>query len=190
MRPSPIRAPGRSVVTTCSAASSLNTWPTGTARTRRPAWMAPRAGKFGSIVSRGAAVGELFGGKSLSQEWKDWIAAERGEALRLRDRLQAIPPVSPRRAAYVACAHQTAFPRVSPDGTVAFLATDEGRNRGVSMSPILMRAASADCPGRRRDDSRGRARPLDLCLKSSWWITPACSATSTGSRVRRVRSAG
>ena len=46
-----------------------------------PAWMAQRAGSFASIVSRGAGAGELFGGRSLSEEWNAWIAAERDEAV-------------------------------------------------------------------------------------------------------------
>jgi hypothetical protein len=93
-----------------------------------PAWMARRAGSFRSIVSRGAGVGELFGGNSLSQEWNDWIATERDEALRLRDRLRADPPGLAETTRVCEFAHYTAFPRVSPDGSaVAFLATDEGR---------------------------------------------------------------
>ena len=93
-----------------------------------PAWMARRAGSFRSIVSRGAGVGDLFGGKSLSQEWKDWIAAERDEALRLRDRLRARPPGLAETTRVCDVAHYAAFPRVSPDGSrIAFLATDEGR---------------------------------------------------------------
>jgi Tol biopolymer transport system component len=93
-----------------------------------PAWMARRAGSFGSIVSRGAGVGELFGGKSLSREWKDWIAAERDDALKLRDRLRASPPGLANTTRVCDVAHYTSFPRVSPDGSrIAFLATDEGR---------------------------------------------------------------
>ena len=93
-----------------------------------PAWMARRAGSFMSIVSRGAAVSELFGGKSLSEEWKAWIASERDEALRLRDRLQAESPGLAKTTPLCDVAHFTAFPRVSPDGSrMAFLATDEGR---------------------------------------------------------------
>jgi len=93
-----------------------------------PAWMARRAGSFGSIVSRGAGVGELFGGKSLSREWKDWIAAERDDALELRDRLRSSPPGLADTTRVCDTAHYTAFPRVSPDGSrIAFLATDEGR---------------------------------------------------------------
>jgi len=93
-----------------------------------PAWMARRAGSFTSILSRGAAVGELFGGKSLSEEWKDWIASERADALRLRDRLRAESPGLAETVRMCDVAHFTAFPRVSPDGSrIAFLATDEGR---------------------------------------------------------------
>jgi hypothetical protein len=93
-----------------------------------PSWMARRAGSFGSIVSRGAGVGELFGGKSLSREWKDWIAAERDDALKLRDRLRASPPGLANTTRVCDVAHYTSFPRVSPDGSrIAFLATDEGR---------------------------------------------------------------
>ena len=93
-----------------------------------PAWMARRAGSFGSIVSRGAGVGDLFGGKSLSQEWRDWIAAERDDALRLRDRLRSGSPGVAETTRVCDVAHFTSFPRVSPDGTrIAFLANDEGR---------------------------------------------------------------
>ena len=93
-----------------------------------PAWMARRAGSFGSIFSRGAGVGELFGGRSLTQEWDGWIAAERDEALRLRDRLQATAPGLAITTRLCDVAHNTSFPRISPDGlAVAFLATDEGR---------------------------------------------------------------
>jgi len=91
-------------------------------------WMTRRAGTFGSIVSRGAGAGELFGGKNLSQVWNDWITAERGEALRMRDRLRAEAPGLAETRRLCDVAHYAAFPRVSPDGsTVAFLSTDEGR---------------------------------------------------------------
>ena len=93
-----------------------------------PAWMARRAGSFGSIFSRGAGVGDLFGGNSLSQEWRDWIAAERDDALRLRDRLRAGAPGLAETTRVCDVAHFMSFPRVSPDGTrIAFLANDEGR---------------------------------------------------------------
>ncbi len=93
-----------------------------------PTWMARRAGSFLSIFSRGAGVGDLFGGRSLTQEWNDWIAAERDEALRLRDRLQATAPGLAITTRLCDVAHNTSFPRISPDGSsVAFLATDEGR---------------------------------------------------------------
>jgi hypothetical protein len=54
--------------------------------------MARRAGSFASIVSRGQVVGDLFGGRSLAEEWNDWIAGQRREAMRLRDQLQASAP--------------------------------------------------------------------------------------------------
>jgi Tol biopolymer transport system component len=93
-----------------------------------PAWMARRAGSFGSIVSRGAGTGELFGGKSLSQEWNDWITAERAEAVRMRDQRQANGPGLAATTRLCDVAFSTSFPRVSPDGaTIAFLSTDEGR---------------------------------------------------------------
>jgi hypothetical protein len=93
-----------------------------------PTWMARRAGSFRSIVSRGAGVGDLFGGKSLSQEWRAWIAAERDEAMQLRDRLRATPPGLAETRRVCDLAHFTAFPRASPEGSrIAFVATDEGR---------------------------------------------------------------
>ncbi|HEV8397358.1 MAG TPA: hypothetical protein VGQ37_23905 [Vicinamibacterales bacterium] len=93
-----------------------------------PSWMAQRAGSFASIVSRGTSVGERFGGRSLSQEWNAWIASERDEALRLRDRLRAAPPGLASTTRVCEAANYTAFPRVSPDGSrIAFLWTDEGR---------------------------------------------------------------
>lgn len=93
-----------------------------------PAWMGHRSGSFATIFSRGAATGDLFGGNSLSQEWNDWIAGARDEALHSRDRLQASAPglATTRRLCDVA--HATSFPRASPGGaTLAFLSTDEGR---------------------------------------------------------------
>ena len=96
--------------------------------TALPAWMARRAGSFGSIVSRGAGVGDAFGGRSLSQEWNDWIAGQRREAFRLRDQLQASAPGLAATGRLCGVAHETSFPRASPDGSVlAFLSTDEGR---------------------------------------------------------------
>jgi hypothetical protein len=93
-----------------------------------PAWMARRAGSFGPIFSRGAGAGELFGGKSLSQAWADWIAGAREEARQLRDRLQASPPGLATSRRLCGVANSTSYPRVSPDGsTVAFLYSDEGR---------------------------------------------------------------
>ena len=93
-----------------------------------PAWMARRAGSFGSIVSRGAGVGELFGGRSFAQEWKDWIAGQRSDALRLRDELRASAPGLAETVRLCGVAHQTSFPRASPDGSaLAFFSSDEGR---------------------------------------------------------------
>jgi len=93
-----------------------------------PRWMARRAGSFRSVFSRGAGVGDLFGGRSLSQEWRDWIATERDDAMRLGDRLRADPPGLAETKRVCDVAHYTAFPRVSPDGSrIAYLATDEGR---------------------------------------------------------------
>jgi hypothetical protein len=101
-------------------------------------WMARRAGSFRSIVSRGAGVGEFFGGRSLSQEWEDWIASERSEALRLRDELRASAPGLSEATRLCDVAHQTSFPRVSPDGSsIAFLSTDEGRKpRGLYVADL------------------------------------------------------
>lgn len=93
-----------------------------------PSWMARRAGSLGSIVSHGAGVGDLFGGNSLSQEWRHWIESERDKALQLREDLRNRPPGLTPTTALCDIAHFSAFPRVSPDGTrVAFLTTDEGR---------------------------------------------------------------
>ena len=93
-----------------------------------PVWMARRAGSFRSILSRGAGVGEAFGGRSLTQEWNDWIDSERTEALRLRDQLRTSAPGLAETTRVCDVAHQTSFPRVSPDGSaIAFLSTDEGR---------------------------------------------------------------
>jgi hypothetical protein len=93
-----------------------------------PAWMAQRAGSFASIVSRGAGTGGLFGGRTLSQEWTDWIASERAETMRLVDRLQTTAPGLAVTTRVCDVAHNTSFPRVSPDGSrIAFLSTDQGR---------------------------------------------------------------
>jgi len=93
-----------------------------------PSWMAHRAGSFATIVSRGAGVGERFGGRSLSQEWNAWIASEREDALRLREQLRDAPPGLASTTRVCDVGHATSFPRVSPDGArLAFLSTDEGR---------------------------------------------------------------
>ena len=93
-----------------------------------PMWMARRAGSFATIVSRGAAAGELFGGRNLSQEWHEWIAGERQETTRLLDRLQADAPGLAVTTRVCDVAHNTSFPRISPDGSrIAFLSTDQGR---------------------------------------------------------------
>ena len=93
-----------------------------------PAWMAQRAGSFASILSRGAGTGELFGGRSLSEEWNAWIAAERDEAVRLTERLRSTAPGLAVTRRLCEVAHSTSFPRASPDGSrMAFLSTDEGR---------------------------------------------------------------
>lgn len=93
-----------------------------------PAWMERRAGSVGSIVSRGAAIGPLFGGMRLSDLWTAWIAEEYEGATRLRERLAATAPGLTPASRICGVAHATSFPRVSPDGSrVAFLTTDEGR---------------------------------------------------------------
>ena len=109
-----------------------------------PQWMARRGGSFRSVLSRGAGASDLFG-RSLSQEWEVWIAAERKEAVRLRERLRADPPglAATRRVCDVA--HLAASPRVSPDGSrIAFLATDEGRR------PLGLYVADLETCGARR----------------------------------------
>ncbi|HEY7568706.1 MAG TPA: hypothetical protein VH762_14110, partial [Gemmatimonadaceae bacterium] len=93
-----------------------------------PKWMARRAGSFASIFSRGAGVGDLFGGNGLSEEWKEWLATQRNEAQRLQDQLRASAPGLAETTRVCDIAHFTAFPRASPDGSrIAFVATDEGR---------------------------------------------------------------
>ena len=93
-----------------------------------PAWMKRRSGSFASVVSRGAGVGELFGGRSLAQEWNAWIAGERDEALRLQEQLRTSAPGLAETRRLCSTAHDTSFPRVSPDGSqMAFLSTDHGR---------------------------------------------------------------
>jgi hypothetical protein len=113
--------------------------------TTPPQWMAQRAGSFRSIVSRGARVGNLFAGNSLSQEWNQWIATEREKALRLQDQLRASPPGLSETMRVCDIAHFTQFPRASPDGTrIAFIATDEGRK------PLGLYVADLDgCHARR-----------------------------------------
>jgi len=113
--------------------------------TTPPQWMARRAGSLGSIVSHGAGVGDLFGGNSLSEEWRYWIANERDKALQLRDRLRASAPGLAETTPLCDIAHFTAFPRVSPDGSrVAFLTTDEGRK------PLGLYVADLQTCGARR----------------------------------------
>jgi hypothetical protein len=110
-----------------------------------PAWMARRAGSFRSIVSRGAGVGDLFGGRSLSQEWQDWIEGERNDAMRLQGQLRAERPGLAETKRVCDVAHYTGFPRVSPDGTrIAFLTTDEGRQ------PLGVYVADLDACHKRR----------------------------------------
>ena len=93
----------------------------------RPGWRDARAAS-GRSCHAGPASVMLFGGRSLSQEWNDWIAGQRREALRLRDQLQASAPGLAATGRLCGVAHQTSFPRASPDGSVlAFLSTDEGR---------------------------------------------------------------
>jgi Tol biopolymer transport system component len=96
--------------------------------TTPPSWMAQRAGSFKSIVSRGARVGSLFGGNSLTQEWNQWIARERDQAMQLQDQLRASAPGLAETTRVCDMAHVIEFPRASPDGSrVAFIATDQGR---------------------------------------------------------------
>ena len=164
-----------------------------------PAWMARRAGSFGSIVSRGAGVGELFGGRSLSQEWNDWIAAERDEALQLRDRLRANAPGLAETRRLCDVAHQTSFPRVSPDGSaVAFLATDEGRQPLGLYIADLQAASRGASPGwTARMRSRGRPMAARSSFRSSTLVDNArlfgdlfrveiASGGSPGSPARRA----
>ena len=198
-RRNPIPAPGRSTVTTCSAASSSIISPTAYGAETPPAWMAQRAGSFASIVSRGAGVGELFGGKSLSQEWNDWIAAERDEALRLRDRLRAAPPglaettrvcdvahlhvVSARLARRIA--HRVPLDRRGPPaaGSLCRRSAVVRRRGGLRAWTARMRL-------------RGRPMAARSCFRSSrWWTTPVCSPIcirieiASGAITRLTRSA-
>ena len=93
-----------------------------------PRWMAQRAGSIATIVSRGAGAGELFGGRNLSQEWNAWIASERDATTRLLDRLRTEAPGLAVTTRVCDVAHNTSFPRVSPDGRrIAFLSNDQGR---------------------------------------------------------------
>ena len=148
-------------------------------------------GQLRSIVSRGAGVGELFGGKSLSQEWNDWIAAERDEALRLRDRLRTDPPGLAETTRVCDVAHYTAFPRVSPDGSrIAFIATDEGRQ------PLGLYVADLHACDPRRiarvDSSHAFAWSPDgrsiVLSQLALWTTRARSPTCTASRSHPARS--
>jgi Tol biopolymer transport system component len=110
-----------------------------------PAWMARRAGNFGSIFTRGAGTEELFGENSLWTEWNEWIDAERGEALRLQEELRTSAPGLAETTRLCQVAHNTSFPRVSPDGSlIAFLSTDEGRQ------PLGLYVADLQACGLRR----------------------------------------
>jgi Tol biopolymer transport system component len=93
-----------------------------------PAWMKRRSGSFASVVSRGAGVGGAVRRTQPAQEWNAWIAGERDEALRLQEQLRTSAPGLAETSRLCSTAHDTSFPRVSPDGSqMAFLSTDHGR---------------------------------------------------------------
>jgi Tol biopolymer transport system component len=163
-----------------------------------PVWMARRAGSFRSVLSRGAGVGEALGGRSLTQEWNDWIDSERTEALRLRDRLRTSAPGLAETTRVCDVAHQTSFPRVSPDGSaVAFLSTDEGRQPlGLYVADLLtcrarrvIRVDSAHAFAWMPDGRSIVLSQLTLVDNARWYADLFSVEVASGATTRLTRSA-
>ena len=127
-RPSRIRAPGRSTVTTCSAVSSSIILPTGTGWTRRPpGWRDGREALHRSFhADQASAISSVA--RACRRNGKTGSRLNETRRCDCATGFEPIPLVWPRRRACVTWRTTRRFRASRPMGSrIAFIATDEGR---------------------------------------------------------------